>query len=160
MAVPALRFHMAGHYVSGMRRMRITLLVAAVVALVSALPAAASTFDVHGDYLDNGVIDQPHSTTDLRDALAAARGDVQYAGLSAAVEDALDHTMLGRANDETAPGAAASSGSNGLGLLPTPRAVDDTGTPPWPLLALSALAAMLAVSGVGSSIYRRLHRRR
>jgi len=151
---------MADHYVSRMRHMRITLLVAAVVALVSALPAAASTFDVHADYLDNGVIDQPHSTADLRDALAAARGDVQYAGLSAAVEDALDHTMLGRANDETTPAAGASSESSGLGLLPTPRAVDDGGSPPWPLLALSALAAMLAVSGVGSSIYRRLHRRR
>lgn len=140
-----------------MRHIRITLLVAAVVALVSALPAAASTFDVHADYLDNGLIDQPHSTTDLRDALAAARGDLQYAGLATAVEDALDHAMLGRANDETAP-VAAPAQSSGLGLLPTPRAPDDSGTPPWPLLALSALAAMLAVTGVGSSVYRRLHR--
>ena len=157
---PSLRFHVEGHYVSGMRHLRITLLVAAVVALVSALPAAASTFDVHADYLDNGVIDQPHSTQDLRDALTAARGDAQYAGLSAAVEDALDHAMLGRVSDETAPATGSTSASRDAGMLPTPRAIDDSGTPPWPLLALSALAAMLAVSGVGSSIYRRLHRSR
>lgn len=142
-----------------MLRTRLALLVAAVIALVGALPAAASTLDVHADYFDNGVIDQPHSTADLRDALAAARGDAQYAGLAAAVEDALDHAMLGRTSHGENTTAAASR-ADGLGLLPAPRAVDDSGTPPWPLLALSALAAMLAVTGVGSSLYRRLHRGR
>lgn len=137
----------------------LTIISSLAVALVVTLPAAASTLDVHADYLDNGVIDRPHSQADLRAALEAAQGDVQYAGLAAAITDALEHDLLGRS-----PGAAATpvpvpGGSSRLGVLPRPQAIEDTGAPPWPLIVLALIGATLVVSGTGSSLYRRHQRR-
>jgi hypothetical protein len=130
-----------------------------LIAVTAALPAAGSTLDVHADYLDNGVIDQPHSQADLRDALEAAQGDVQYAGLAAAISDALEHDLLGRSPDQAAaPGAPAADDADGLGVLPRPRAIEDTGAPPWPLMVLALIGGLLVMSGAGSSIYRRAHR--
>ena len=43
-------------------------------------------------------------------------------------------------------------------LLPEPRGPGERNQPPWPFLAMTALAAALVVSGAGSSIYRRVHR--
>lgn len=142
---------------------RIRYILAAALAALAAFAAVASAspLDVHRDYFDNGVIDQPHSTQDLRDALEAARGDAQYADLAEAVDDALDQALLGRspqAEDEQATGGAPATSDSGLGVLPSPRNPDESGTPPWPLLVLTALAGMLAISGAGSSIYRRFHR--
>jgi hypothetical protein len=134
------------------------MIVSIAVALTVALPAAGSTLDVHADYLDNGVIDRPHSQADLRAALAAAQGDVQYAGLTAAITDALEHDLLGRSADDAAAPAPA-GGGGGLGVLPRPQAIEDTGAPPWPLVALALVGATLVASGTGSSLYRR-HRRR
>ncbi|MEQ8833922.1 MAG: hypothetical protein RIB67_05685 [Miltoncostaeaceae bacterium] len=137
----------------------IALLVALLAAVAFAVsPAGASTLEVHGDYLDNGVIDRRHAIQDLRDALSAAEGDVQYQGLRQAVEDALDARLLGRV-DAPAPAAPAEENDDDvLGLLPGPRPVDESGGPPWPLLAASMLAGMLAISGAGTSLYRRLTR--
>ena len=142
-----------------MARRAATLIAVVVLALTAALPAAASTLDVHADYLDNGVIDQPHSQADLRDALEAAQGDVQYAGLAEAISDALEHDLLGRSPDEAAtPGTQPTDDANGLGVLPRPRAIEDTGAPPWPLMVLALIGGLLVMSGAGSSIYRRAHR--
>jgi hypothetical protein len=130
------------------------------VLLAGALPAAANTLDVHADYLDNGVIDRPHSQADLRAALAAAEGDVQYAGLAAAITDELEHELLGRSRGEAVPpGAPARDDADGLGVLPHPRAIEDTGAPPWPLMALALIGGLLVMSGAGSSLYRRAHGR-
>lgn len=138
----------------------IALLLALLAAVAcAAVPAGASTLDVHADYFDNGVIDRAHPIQDLRDALEAAEGDVQYEGLRQAAEDALDAHLLGRVD---APAPSSRAGDEGdddaLGLLPGPRPVDESGGPPWPLLAASMLAGMLAISGAGTSLYRRLTR--
>jgi hypothetical protein len=128
--------------------------------LAGALPAAANTLDVHADYLDNGVIDRPHSQADLRAALAAAEGDVQYAGLAAAITDELEHELLGRTRGEAVPpGTPTDADADGLGVLPRPRAIEDTGAPPWPLMVLALIGGLLVMSGAGSSLYRRAHGR-
>lgn len=148
-----------GDYCSTVPRVRLILAALLATLAVVAATAAASPLDVHQDYFDNGAIDSEHSTEDLRGALEAARGDAAYAGLATAVEGALDHALLGRTSHEGRPAAPAAV-DTGLGVLPTPRAVDESGNPPWPLLVLSVLAGLLALSGAGSSIYRRLHRTR
>lgn len=138
----------------------LALLAVLMAALLCALaPAGANTLDVHADYLDNGVIDRSHQLQDLRDALAAAEGDVQYEGLRQAVEDALDAHLLGRVDGPAATTPAEQPGNdNVLAVLPVPPPVDESGGPPWPLLAASLLAGMLALSGAGTSLYRRLTR--
>lgn len=142
-----------------LRKLRPIALLAALLGalLVGVASAGAGTLDVHADYIDNGTIDGAHSIQDLRAALAAAEGDAQYRGLANAVSDALDEQLLGRVPDPT-PAAAVASSRNDLGVLPSPRSVADAGGPPWPLVALAALAAVLALSGAGSSLYRRLNR--
>jgi hypothetical protein len=130
-----------------------------MMALAIALPARAGTLEVHADYLDNGVIDRPHSQADLRAALEAAKGDVQYAGLTAAITDALEHDLLGRSPGEAAARPAGPDGVDGLGVLPRPQPIEDTGAPPWPLIALALIGGLLVVSGTGSSLYRRSSRR-
>lgn len=140
-----------------MLRALTTAIAALLVALVAVAPAAASTLAVHADYLDNGVIDGGHRAEDLRAALDAAEGDAQYAGLAEAIGDALENRLLGRVAE---PPETAASDEGGLGVLPSPRAVQDGGGPPWPLIGLAALAAVLVMSGAGSTVYRRTHRRR
>jgi hypothetical protein len=133
---------------------------AVIVALLIglfAMPAAASTLDVHADYLDNGVIDRPHDPADLRAALEAAAGDAQYAGLAAAITDALEQQLLGRMPGTPGPVPAGAADRTALGVLPSPRAVEDSGGPPLPLLGLALLAGALVMTGVGSSVYRRAH---
>lgn len=127
------------------------------VAMISgaALPAGASTLDVHADYLENGVIDRNHAPEDLRAALEAASGDIQYAGLAAAISDALEQRMLGRVVGAPEPSPVPVSERSGLGVLPSPRAIEDSGGPPWPLLLLAFVGGALVMTGIGSSVYRR-----
>ncbi len=141
-----------------MTRVRLSILALLAALAFTATAASASPLDVWSDYADNGVIDQVHSSEDLLAALSAARGDAAYAGMAAAVDQALEHSLLGRSADEGRPAAPAREFS--LGVLPSPPHADESGTPPWPLLALSVLAGMLALTGAGTSIYRRLHRTR
>jgi hypothetical protein len=137
--------------------------IALACALLIALgggAAAAAPLDVYSDYADNGVIDRDHPTADLLDSLEAARGDAQYGAFAEAVQDALDRQILGRRPPEP-PGDGDDDGAaGGAGDLPTPRNPDENGHPPWPFLALTALGGALAVSGAGSSIYRRARRSR
>ena len=139
-----------------------TLVVTSLALLASTGMAVSSTLDVHADYLDNGVIDRAHSHEDLRAALEAAAGDAQYAGLAAAITDALEHDLLGRRAGAPVPVTQVSAtpeSSGGLGVLPVPQAIEDTGAPPWPLLIAGVLAALLVASGAGSSAYRWSRRR-
>lgn len=132
--------------------------IALLVALFAAAPAPASTLDVHADYLDNGVIDRDHRPEHLRAALDAAEGDAQYAGLADAVTEALENRLLGTA--VSAPAEEPEQQTGGLGVLPSPRTVQDSGGPPWPLLGLAGVGALLVMSGAGSTVYRLTHRRR
>lgn len=122
--------------------------------------ASASPQDVYEDYIASGsqAIVNHHSEDDLRQALADARGDAGFADFATAVSRALDRNMLGRSDPPEAVGASASSTQAVLGVLPAPRRLDETGGPPWPLLALTVMAGALVVSGVGSTLYRRLRR--
>lgn len=131
-------------------------LLSLLLTLVAAPWAWANTLDVHADYLDNGVIDRPHSIGDLKAALAAADGDPQYAGLSAAITEALDHELLGRDARGDAPG---SPDRDPLGVLPQPRLIADSGGPPLALVVLTTIGGLLVLGGAGSSLYRRTHRR-
>lgn len=141
-----------------MPRALTTAIAALLVLLCVAGPAVAGTVEVHADYEDNGVIDGRHSSADLRAALAAAEGDAQYAGLADAIVDALENRLLGRV--DAVPGGGDGAAERGLGLLPRPRAVEDGGGPPWPLLGLAAMGGLLVMTGAGSTVYRRATRRR
>lgn len=141
-----------------MIRVRLILVGLLAALALTAGAAAASPLDVWADYADNGVIDRAHSTEDLLAALSAARGDAAYASLAEAVDDALEHALLGR-TDQGRPAAPPVEDTT-FGILPSPRHADESGNPPWPLLALATLAGLLAISGAGSSIYRRLQRAR
>jgi hypothetical protein len=131
------------------------------LALMVAAPAGATPLDVHADYLDNGVIERPHSTDDLRAALHAAEGDVQYAGLATAITDALERRLLGRTagavdQPRTLVPTIAPTPAADAEVLPAPQGVQNTAGPPWPLIAMAALAVMLVLSGLGTSVYRRV----
>lgn len=146
-------------YCRGMPILRGIALACALLVALGAGTAAAAPLEVYTDYADNGVIDRDHSTADLLDSLEAARGDAQYGAFAEAVQDALDRQILGRRPPEPPdPGDGAAAG--GAGDLPTPRNPDENGRPPWPFLALTAIGAALALSGAGSSIYRRARRSR
>jgi hypothetical protein len=127
-------------------------LVGALVLGAGTAAASTGTLDVFGDFADNGVIDRPHSFQDLRAALSLARQDAQYTDFANAVSDALDAELLGGGDNGSGGGSAIGS------PLPVPRTPDQSGQPPWPFLALSAMAALLVVTGAGSSVYRRARR--
>ena len=127
-----------------------TIALAAVLLAMPSTAGAQAYLDIYADFADNGVIDGDYPFSHLQDALTEARQDVLYADFANAVSDALDAAYLGGASG--GGGAAASS------PLPEPRTPDQSGDPPWPFLALTALAGALVVSGAGSSIYRRARR--
>jgi hypothetical protein len=134
-------------------------LVLALVALLAAPAAgsAATPGEIFRDYVQNGEITGDYSFDDLRAALETAREDALYGDFAGAVEDELDSSILGRTPD----GGGADLGAVGEAAaspLPVPRTPDQSGDPPWPFLALTALAAALVLSGAGSSIYRRARR--
>lgn len=155
-------------------------LVALAVATSPALAAPADPTDVYADYFEDGVIDRDHSPRELIAAARAKNGDPQYGSFAEAVDDALAHQLAGvkrtgrEREDGLAPvvdypepptsGGAQSFERDPSGavapLLPAPRPPDERGNPPWPLIALSAMAGALVVTGAGSSAYRRLRPRR
>jgi hypothetical protein len=91
-------------------------------------------------------------TADLDRALDLARDNgPSFSAFASAVSDKYDRDILGL---ETSGPAAGDEGS----LLPVPTAPGERDQPPWPFLALSALAAALVLTGAGSSIYRRARR--
>lgn len=116
-------------------------------------PAIPVTQRIFADYAVDHSIDGSYSATDLNRALALARAQdgASFGDFEAAVSDKYDRDILGL--DVSGP-ASADDGS----LLPVPSAPGERDQPPWPFLALTALAAALVVTGAGSSIYRRARR--
>jgi hypothetical protein len=128
----------------------------ALAAVLLAMPSAAGAqtyLDIYADFADNGRVDGDYPFSQLQGALTAAREDVRYADFANAVSDALDAAYLGGGSG-SGSGAAAAADSP----LPEPQTPDESGDPPWPFLALTALAGALVVTGAGSSIYRRARR--
>ncbi len=145
---------------------RLAALCAAIVAVLAlgtgvalgangakAAPTLSVTEQIFADYALDHSIDGHYSATDLNSALAQARAEdpASFGDFEAAVSDKYDRDILGL--DVSGP-ASADDGS----LLPVPSAPGAHDQPPWPFLALTALAALLVVSGAGSSIYRRARR--
>ncbi|HMN99007.1 MAG TPA: hypothetical protein PKD59_06295 [Miltoncostaeaceae bacterium] len=135
--------------------------IVAVLALGVAVAAAATptgpvvsvTEQIFADYAIDHSIDGNYSAADLNRALALARvqDGASFGDFEAAVSDKYDRDILGL--DVSGPASA-----DGASLLPVPSAPGEHDQPPWPFLALTALAAVLVVSGAGSSIYRRARR--
>jgi hypothetical protein len=125
----------------------------AAAAATSSGPAIPVTQQIFADYAVDHSIDGSYSAADLNRALALARmqGGASFGDFEAAVSDKYDRDILGL--DVSGP-ASADDGS----LLPVPSAPGERDQPPWPFLALTALAAALVVTGAGSSIYRRARR--
>jgi hypothetical protein len=133
------------------RRLLAVCATALAVVLV-AMPSTAGAqayLDIYADFADNGVIDGDYPFARLQAALAEAREDALYGDFANAVADALDAEYLG---------GSTGGGSGANSPLPAPRTPDTSGDPPWPLLALTALAGALVVTGAGSSLYRRARR--
>jgi hypothetical protein len=126
---------------------------AAVAAAAPSGPPVSVTQEIFADYAIDHSIDGTYSAADLNRAiaLAQAQGGASFGDFEAAVSDKYDRDILGL--DVSGP-ATAEDGS----LLPVPSAPGERDQPPWPFLALTALAAALVVTGAGSSIYRRARR--
>src|SRR5262245_677071 len=125
--------------------------LAVVLMLMPSTAGAQAYLDIYADFADNGVIDGKYSFERLQEALTEARQDVLFTDFANAVSDALDAQYLGGASGGDGGTAADSA-------LPEPQTPDRSGDPPWPFLALTALAGVLVVTGAGSSIYRRTRR--
>lgn len=123
-------------------------------------PASAQdapvTVQIFADYVADREIDGHYAPDDLRAALEIASGDGgAYDEFSAAVQDTFDRDILGLSTDA---GPAPVDDGGSILTLPEPRGPGERDQPPWPFLALSALAAALVVTGAGSSILRRVRR--
>ncbi len=139
----------------------------AVLALLGAGAATAAAQDggdtsvavrIFADYAENRVIDGHYSSADLRAALEIAQANgAGFEEFGAAVQETWDRDILGLSVDAD-PQPATGADSGGLLTLPEPRGPGERDQPPWPFLALSALAAALVVTGAGSSILRRVRR--
>ena len=114
---------------------------------------------IFADYSLDRVINGAYSASDLQAALdEAQRQGAPFEEFEAAVQDVYDREFLGLdtgSGDGLTPQPPDEGGST---LLPEPRGPGERDQPPWPFLAMTALAAALVLSGAGSSIYRRVHR--
>lgn len=133
--------------------------LAVVISLLAlaAVPAVAQdelsvTERIFLDYAEDGVIDGHWDPSDLAAALNRAEGDRAYDGFSSAVQRTYDRDILGLS------AGSGPSGDDGSSFLPQPTGPGERDQPPWPFLALSALAAALVVTGAGTSILRRVRR--
>lgn len=144
------------------RRLAALCALIATLALGSATAAAAApapeagaatvTERIFADYVADGSIDGAYSARALDRALDIARQNgTSFGGFASAVSDTFDRDILGL---EVRGPATSTDGS----LLPVPAAPGERDQPPWPFLALTALAAALVLGGAGSSIYRRARR--
>jgi hypothetical protein len=135
-------------------------LALALVALLALAPpgAAATPVEIYTDFVVNGELTGDYSFEELVAALEEANQEGPfYASFAGAVEDKLEADYLGRSSDEGGSDLIGATEEGG-GTLPEPRTPDESGDPPWPFLALTALAGALVVTGAGSSIYRRARR--
>jgi hypothetical protein len=114
---------------------------------------------IFGDYAVDRVIDGHYSSGDLRAALEIAQANgAGFEEFSSAVQETYDRDILGLSVDAAPQPVAGADRGGGLLTLPEPRGPGERDQPPWPFLALSALAAALVVTGAGSSILRRVRR--
>jgi hypothetical protein len=127
--------------------------VASAATPAAAAPTMSVTERIFADFAVDHSIDGSYSARDLDRALAIARREdpASFGTFAAAVSDKYDRDILGL--DVSGP-ASADDGS----LLPVPSAPGERDQPPWPFLALTALAAALVLTGAGSSSYRRARR--
>lgn len=143
------------------RRLLSAIVVALALALLCAPAQGAETsitVKIYGDYSLDHVINGSYTAAELQAALAAAKGQgAPFKEFESAVQDVYDRDFLGihtgNGDGQTAQQQEATST-----LLPEPRGPGERDQPPWPFLAMTVLAALLVVSGAGSSIYRRVHR--
>lgn len=161
-------------------RIAIRIALAALLTLGFVAVASASPDDVLRDYDADGVVDGDYSVQDLSQALAVARaqGDALYADIAGAIEEARAAQLTG-GRDEHGSGlpskadALAGGGPSGAdggpiaslerpaaapSALPVPPVAEPGADVPWPFVALSALAVLLALAGAASAAYRRLSR--
>lgn len=148
--------------VSRARRPLAALVVALLVALGCGIASAATppsvTVTIFSDYSLDRVINGEYSAADLQAALAVAQDQGEpFREFEAAVQEVYDRDILGLRTAGGDP-QTAQPPDEGSGLLPEPRGPGERSQPPWPFLAMTALGALLAVAGAGSSIYRRVHR--
>lgn len=143
------------------RRPVSALVAALILVLVCATAQAATpsiTMTIFGDYSMDHVINGEYSASELQQALAAAKGQgTPFKEFESAVQDVYDREILGLDTGD-GDGRTAQEAETTSTLLPEPRGPGERDQPPWPFLALTALAGALVVTGAGSSIYRRVHR--
>lgn len=148
------------------RRLVSACLIVAALIGSAAVPAGAAaeptvTEIIFGDYVSDRVIDGDYTASELSAALAIAEDDDAFSEFAGAVQEKYDQDILGLAGGSgpaTDPFAGEPGGDSGSGFLPQPRGPGERDQPPWPLLALTALAGALVVTGAGSSILRRARR--
>ncbi len=120
--------------------------------------ATAAPGDVVADYNADGVIDERHPPADLLAALQEAlESEPQYGAFADAVGVALDESLLGVETGGVQPFAPQLVGGERvrpLSPLPTPRPPGDG--PPWLLVGMAGLAALLLCAGAASAVYRQL----
>ncbi|MBJ7454446.1 MAG: hypothetical protein JHC74_00140 [Thermoleophilia bacterium] len=136
-------------------------LVIAVLAAGSALAADATpvTQRIFADYSLDRVINGDYTASDLQAALdEAQKQGAPFEEFEAAVQDVYDRDFLGLDTGDGDGLTPQPPDPDESTLLPEPRGPGERDQPPWPFLAMSALAAALVLSGAGSSIYRRVHR--
>ncbi len=140
------------------------MLVAALSLAVLAGGTAVSADDpsitqrIFADYSLDHVINGSYTANELQAALAAAQDQgAPFEEFESAVQDVYDREFLGL-DTGSGDGQTPQPPEEENTLLPEPRGPGERDQPPWPFLAMTALAAALVVTGAGSSIYRRVHR--
>lgn len=135
----------------------------AVGAEATAAPAAGDgttsvTEGIFLDYSFDREINGDWSASELQAAIAVAkRQGAGFEEFEQAVQDVYDRDFLGLHTGD-GDGATPQPPDETSTLLPEPRGPGERDQPPWPFLAMTAMAAALVVTGAGSSIYRRVHR--
>jgi hypothetical protein len=134
----------------------------ALALLAFAVPASAAELTVSEqilfDYATDRVIDGRYDARDLETTLDLARDDPAFREFATAVQETYDRDILGLSSASGPPEAAELDLGSDSGWLPQPRGPGERDQPPWPFLALTALAGALVVTGAGSSILRRARR--
>lgn len=140
------------------------ILALGLVALFTAVAGAAEedgtsvTEAIFLDYSFDREINGSWSASELQAAIAVAKQQgAGFEEFEQAVQDVYDRDFLGLDTGE-GDGATPQPADPTSTLLPEPRGPGERDQPPWPFLAMTAMAAALVVTGAGSSIYRRVHR--
>jgi hypothetical protein len=132
-------------------------LAVALLVTLAAGPAMADPDAVVLDYGDNGRIDDTHSPSDLRAALAMWRASQspQYGAFAEAVTEALDARLLGVTPDG-GPAVTEQQAAGAVGELPEPPAASPDDSVPGAVIALAGLAGLLLLCGLAAAVHRRL----